>query len=245
MRPGSVDVKDLIEFLANWEKAILETAEFNHVILPSRENATILSLVEITDSSYGLGMKILDKAVVAMGIISNAIATSRYDDLPPRAVEALAAVSKQAEKNDWAVQIVPGASDVIKIAEISADNPVPAYTEPFVHGFTTLIGQLLLAGGAEPRAEIRDDFGNRHSIKVDTETAKALAVRLYEQVSIDGEATWNTDTWQIIKFKATQVNDYRSVNPVEAFEELSKRVQGAWDGVDVEAYFKTERSEND
>ena len=245
MRPGSVDVKDLIEFLANWEKAILETAESNKVALPSRENATILSLVEITDSSYGLGMKILDTAVVVMGLISDAVATSRYDGLPPKAVEALAAISKQAEKNSWVAQIIPGASNIIKAAEISADNPVPAYTEPFVHGFTTLIGQLLRVGGAEPKAEIRDEFGNLHFIRIDTETAKALAVRLYEEISIDGEATWNTDTWEIIKFKVNQVNDYRPFNLVAAFEELSKRVQGAWDDVDVEAYFKTERSEND
>ena len=245
MRPGSVDVKDLIEFLANWEKAILETAESNKVALPNRESATILSLVEITDSSYGLGMKILDKAVIVMGLISDAVATSRYDKLPPKAVEALVAISKQAEKNSWAAQIIPGTSDMIKAGEISADNPVPAYTEPFVQGSTTLVGQLLRVGGAEPKAEIRDEHNNLHFIKVDTAMAKALAVRLYDEVSIEGDATWNTDTWEITKFNVTQVNDYRSVNPVEAFEELSKRVQGAWDEVDVEAYFKTERGESD
>jgi len=245
VRPGSVDVKDLIELLSNWEKAIIETADSNNVSLPSRENATILSLVEITDSSYGLGMKVLEKAVIVVGIISEALATGRFEGLPPKAVDALAAVSRQAEKNKWAVQIVPGTSSVIRAAEISADNPVPAYAEPFVHGTTTLIGQLLRVGGADPKAEIRDEFGELHFIKVDAETAKLLALRLYQDISVEGNAIWSTDTWKIDSFKATEVNDYHAIDPVSAFEELTRRVQGAWDGVDVEAYFKAERSESD
>lgn len=245
LRPGSVDVKDLIEFLGNWEKAIIETADSNGISLPSRENATILSLVEITDSSYGLGMKILDKAVIVMGIISEALVTGQLEGLPPKAVDALAAVSRQAEKNKWAAQIVPGASNVIRAAEISGDNPVPAYTEPIVQGTTTLVGELLRVGGADPKAEIRDEFGDLHFIKVDAETAKFLALRLYQDISVEGEAVWNTDTWKIDSFKATEVNDYRPIDPEAAFEELAKRVQGAWDGVDVEAYFKAERSESD
>lgn len=244
VRPGSVDIRDLIAFLSNWEKALESTAEANKIALPRRDDMPILSLVEIKDSSYGLGFKILDRAVILMGIISTALANDQTDNLPPKAIEALAAISSQAEVRGWAVQIVPGTSSVIRGAEISAANPIRVEESSEIEGSMTLVGHLLRVGGAKPRAEVRDNYGEIHYIDVDAAQALKLAPHLYNDITLEGVATWDCTTWRVVKFRLDDIVETALPDIEVAFEELRRRVGGAWDGVDVEAYFKAERDEN-
>ncbi len=117
-----------------------------------------------------------------------------------------------------------------------------------IRGDTTLYGRCLgtelrsrsaklrLPGGAEISATVRHfrDFAQ-------------LSERTGEIVGLEGSALWDFDRdMALVEFTVTAVNDYReSGDLIAAFEKLRELAGGAWDGVDVEAYIREIRGEDE
>jgi len=64
---------------------------------------------------------------------------------------------------------------------------------------------------------------------------------LYENVSLDGEATWQLPNWTIIKFQISDIYKTVNVPPDKAFEMLKRSLGKYWQDVDAEQYVEAER----
>lgn len=240
VKPDTTRAGDLAEFLLNFETAVLETAAAQGITLNEDDG---ISLINIEEGSNRLSLSASSVLVGALSALSVAVSSNDFSEVPYRAHERLHEISKQAEKKHWGVCITANSSLKIEEAEISSKNPVSEPSLQTVIGATTLVGKVEMIGGDPPRVYLRISNQERRRIEVAENVARLLADRLYETVSIDGEATWNTSTWDVEKFKASSISEYQDTDPLEAFEKLAKASKGRWDGVDVTDYVKKVRSE--
>jgi hypothetical protein len=107
---------------------------------------------------------------------------------------------------------------------------------PEVRGTTTLYGRCIRVGGVRPKAEISLRQGGTLFIDVTEQIAKDLGRRLYDEVCILGEASWETATWTIQGFRATAISPYSPTDLAAAFEQLAAAAGTHWDGVDAIEY---------
>ncbi len=242
--PQTVKSSDLAVLITNWEEAITRTVQSKFPIVFDPNDA-VVSLVGIDEGSDRLTFSVLTIALQAVSFISNTIAARRYEDIPVPAQKAIFEISKQASRKEWAVEIVADEQLQIREAVISDDNPVPPPSPPKATGTTTITGWLLRIGGAKPKAEIRLTDGELILIDVTSTMAKQLGDRLYEEVSIEGEATWVVHDWKIVEFKAKRITEYRPSSVIAAFKELAEASDGTWENIDVEAYVGQLRAEDE
>lgn len=232
--PETTRASDLAELMAHFEKAILETAAAQGVEL---SDDPFVSLVSIEPGSNRLKWVVASTVLQAVTAVSGAVASDNFDQLPRTAHQALHDISKQATARHWSVKFVSDDPTVVPAAEISVDDPVPPPPPvPEVRGTTTLFGRCIRVGGVRPRAEISLEHGGTLFIDVSESLARKLAQRLYDQVCLDGEASWDAETWSIQSFKATAMADYAPGSLVGAFRDLAANAGGAFDGLDVEAF---------
>jgi hypothetical protein len=232
--PETVKASDLAEFITEIEKAIQEAA-IGHD-LPSAE--ALVSLVEITEGSDELTLAIADPVLSGPKSISKAIAEKQFANLPQYAWEALSKISKKAKERKWTIEFLPSPIMAVEHAIISPENGVPdPAPPPIARGTTTVYGRLLRVGGVKPKAELRIRDGvEALYLDIDESMAKQLAPRLYEEVGMEGEATWNTITWRIVAFKATRILDFQPSALTEAFRELAEASGGRWHGIKADEY---------
>ena len=184
-------------------------------------------------------------ALVAPKLISQAISTNDYSNVPTEARKALCKVSDQTVKKKWSVEFLEDTSLQIEPAIISKEHKVPLDNNKLM-GATTIFGRCFRVGGeTKPKAGIRLFNGGTLYIDVSEQMARELARSLYEEVGIEGTATWQTDNWEIEDFKAIRITDYHSTDPKTAFEKLAEVSKGCWDGVDAEEFVRSLRAEED
>ncbi len=244
VRPESVSVKDLAEFMELWEGAIKSTAKANGVMLPMTEGEPVISLVSVDVGSNKLTMYAARTFLPVVWMISSAIASNDILTLPREAREKLHKVCLLAQKREWEIELSKD-GELFPTSLITKMNAIPKPGEEVVHGFTTLIGKCERIGGALPRAEIRGADGVLVYIDISKEMAELLAPRIYKEVSIDGEASWDAETWKIVKFRALKLNNYEPTDAAEAFEALTEAVRGDWDSVNVPEYMAEIRGSDD
>jgi hypothetical protein len=111
---------------------------------------------------------------------------------------------------------------------------------------TAIYGQLIQIGGLPPRATILMSNGRFLDIDLDRSQVLELARddRLYQDIAIEGSATWQTGTWEILAFQATRITEYQPhlTSLSETFKALAKASAGRWDGIDAVRYVKELRS---
>lgn len=238
--PDTTPMSELGALLTNLERAILVATSHEGIQLPDE---AVASLVEIFESSNGLKLAVAEPAIWAASEISQAVANEAFEELPYEVNEALHEISNQAVRRSWAMEFQEDPQLRIASAEISEAHPVPSPSMATAEGTTTLYGRCVRVGGAtRPRAEIRVANGQLKNIDLSEGLAKALAKRLYEEVCIEGQATWRTDTWSLESFIGKRLTEFRSADPVDGFRRLATASRGCWDDVDAEEYVRQMRS---
>lgn len=235
--PETTRASDLADLMVQVERAIVETARAQGADLPDE---AVVSLVAVGEGSNSLTLAVADCALPATSSISHAVSADDYESIPPQAHEALYEISKQAVRQDWTVNFVPERSPRIEGAAISSEHEVPPPpVPPHVVGTTTVFGRCVAVGGVtRPKARIRLQNGDLLYVDVTEQLAKKLAKNLYDQVCVEGAATWRTDDWTLLRFDAVRVTDFRPTDAVAAFEKLSAAAGGRWDEVDAVEYVR-------
>ena len=180
---------------------------------------------------------------MAASALSESIETGDYSALPPKVHKELYRLSQQAEKQNWSFGFVENSLHQIRAATISQEKPVPAPNLPPLRGSTTLYGRCIRVGGVEPHAQVRPlGAGKLLYIEVTESMARALARCLYEEVALEGEASWDPETWEIETFRATRLMEYKAIDPLIAFRELADAAGDRWDNVDAEEFVRDLRT---
>ena len=239
--PQTTPLKSLVDFLTNLEATILETAKAQNVATKADEAP--LSLVEIATGSNRLGLAVSPVFVPVIAEITCAINTQNFSAIPDRAHRSLYEIYEQAKIENWEVHFVEDKSLAIEMATLSNKRPIPNPASPYVQGSSTIFGTCIRVGGAEPKVDIR--LPNRARllhVEVTEEMARSLARNLYDSIAMTGEATWESETWSIVNFKATSVVNIQSGSPLRAFEELGEVVGEKWKDIDVDRFVEKLRS---
>ena len=63
--------------------------------------------------------------------------------------------------------------------------------------------------------------------------ARRLGHHLYEEIQLTGNATWRTDTWEIVDFQVETVAEFKRIAPSIAFRELAEVAGDALKDSDV------------
>ena len=239
--PEEVSVSLLTTVLSRLEGAVLSyaRAKFGDQLA---EDLT-LSLVDIRQGSECLVFSVPDPLVPAVAGISQALGLENYADLPGPTYAELYQLSEAVTDRGWGVEIREQPEHGIRWARLGTERPLPPPFKPaLIQGTTTVHGRCLRVGGVQPRAEIRLSTNSRLlNVDLSEETAKELATRLYEEVVLEGHATWNAETWEVERFRVSRITDFRRTDPDLAFKELAEAAQGQWEGVDAAEYVRSLR----
>lgn len=237
--PEEVSVGYLSELLDRLEKFLSAYAKAKD--LEISVSGPVLSLVDVKSGSEGLVLSVPAPAVQAIAAASIAVLHGDYGTLPRSAHQELFGLSEQLRSRGWSASFEENLAAGIAPAKISPERGVLPPPEPTrIKGTTTLLAKCMRVGGATvPRAEIRlSQTGELLYVDVSEEIARTLGRMLYEDVVLEGTATWNAETWKIMDFKITGITDFTRVEPHKAIEELARAARGQWDGVDALEYVR-------
>lgn len=244
--PETVRATELARLIVNIEKAITEMAIARSEIIPEKiAGFADVSLVKIEHESESLAFALAADVVPSTAAMLEKASSHDYYGLPKGTHEALFDIFKQASESHWAVSIEEDTALDFRGLTISELDPVPEPKVRTTKGQTTIYGRLIRVGGLSPRAKIMLPDDTPLYVDLTESLAKELESRkrLYNQIGLEGIATWNIDNWKILTFKVMRVTDYRpdEMNLVQAFEALADVAQGRWEGVDPVRFVNEQR----
>ena len=235
-KPQDVAFDDLAEFVQALEKAIAAT------LGTVEERDVALRLVGISEGSDRLTLAVARKAVPSVAQISARVRSAEYSALPRRAHAALSDMSRVVARRNWGFRFVRNQRLQIVKAEVPADQGIPPPKVEAIRGATTILARCMRVGGVEPRAELR--LPNRESLlHVGITESQAKQLRVYEDVVLAGQATWDPATWEIVEFAVTGVTPYEATPVDVSFRELARSAGDTWSKVDADAFVKEQRAE--
>lgn len=242
-QPDTIALSELANLLKYLEMAIKAAVSPVERVAHAEEKDPLVSLVSLHEgNSSDMGMAVLDYGLPAVSDISRAIASDAYSTMPSDCHVGLYNIFKWISKRRFQLEIEEDRRFNIEHAVISRKRPVPpplssAFT---VSGMTTAWGYLMRAGGKKPRAALLFPDNRKVTINADEALTKELGARLYENVGIEGVATWRVRDWRMLSFRATRVLEYRpqATNLVQTFRDLADASKGRWDDIDAEDYVR-------
>jgi hypothetical protein len=237
--PESVRLRDLYEALSLVEATLAVTAR--QLGASDSEELTV-SLTGVEGGSNRLRVATSPMMFRAAGVITSALATDDYSQVPAIAQARLRKLWQKSDKQAWDFRFVPVDNGITE-AEITRRKEILKPGK--ISGMTTLFGKCIDAGGAT-RLTVRLQFANGEFFTAsvaDIEMARQLGARLHEWVGLQGEARWNAETWSLESFRATRVTDYCETDLVTAFERLATAAGDIWDEVDAEEYVQDQRAD--
>jgi hypothetical protein len=240
--PEQVAASDLAVVLAGLEKTlqVLVEAEGGEI---SSHSPTI-SLVGLSAGSERLVFSVAQPVMPLVARLSKAVFERDLSSTPEKAHEELSKVSLAVAAKGWSLQFKEDAQWGILPGRIDSEAGLEPPRGAQIQGSTTLLARCLRVGGVRPRAELRVR-GHRDLLFADVteEIARELGPKLYEEVVLDGKATWRIEPWEIVAFKVTSVSEFRKVDPHLAIGELSEAAAGRWDDVDAVEFVNRIRKE--
>lgn len=232
--PSNIPLGDLAELLVATERAIISCATAEGTRTSDEPE---VSLAGVRPASSALALSVQEPLLPVVVRILEALAERRESELPPATYRALRSISGLVEKRGWGVELKADPAIEAPTAAIGpGGSRIPEPSAPrYLEGTATLVGRCLRVGGAvTPRAEIRPKGGGRLvNIALSEREAKVLAQRLYEEVTLQGRARWQVDSWELVGFRVTHISDFRRTDPVLAMQALALAGGGDWDGSEV------------
>ena len=89
-------------------------------------------------------------------------------------------------------------------------------------GGSSLFGVVEDVGGVTPRIVLRIPPDERVTCEADEELCKKVGARLYEHVVLEGNATWDANTGELLAFQAERLGSYQDVPIAEAFKVMRR-----------------------
>lgn len=237
VHPAMIPFRELADYLVSLEQAVLATAKDQGIELEPGEPP--MALTGVQEGSTRLKLCVVTALMSSLGVVSTAIRTQSPQLLPREAAAAIARISRQTSETGHTFRILPDQEYGVVEAMISAETTAVVQAQAqTVTGVTTLYGRCVEVGGERrPHAVVKLLDGPRITVAlVDTALAVNIARLLYEEVQLEGEATWVTPSWQLYKFRATEVKPVSVIPADQAFDLMAKSSGQYWQGVDAEEY---------
>jgi hypothetical protein len=223
--PESVHVGDVLQFLAGIEKAAKACSTDAHAGL---------ALVKVRSGSARYGLRQIAIGAGAAGLITYALASGSYEQLPAEARVGLRDAVSVAKRLGWVAEIRWDEADDLPAATITADTMPPSEAATS-QCETVVYGVVEVVGGKSPAVVIRTDGGERVKVVTTTEQAKHLASQLYQPVRIAGAAEYRVEDMCITGFNNPQIDAFEGLSFAAVMGELRGALADGWSDSTVEA----------
>lgn len=237
--PEEVTISELSDFLRALEQAVASASE-------TYDERIKLRLVDVATGSDRLTLAAPSEALPHIAVITAALKNGSFDQLPRPTHQALSEMSKVTKRNNWGFRFVGNKRLSIESVEFDVGQEVPAPVIRKVKGVTSIMARCMRVGGAvTPRAELR--VHNRQvllHVDISEKLAKELGNRLYDDVVLSGEATWDPDTWEVVEFSVSAIAPYEQTPVDVSFQQLAHVAGTAWDGIDADSFVQEQRGES-
>ena len=214
------------------EEAENEGAELSHLALERLEGGS-LTLTISDPTSPGLLEDLAGK--VAHRLINFRPRSASN----PRVIDTLLGFN---HRHRCSTQIFRRYADVEPLVEFT--EAAPPSTADLIEETTSFFGVLERVGGAEPRAWLRLDHGDRVICRLpaDRVLAQHLAQHLYREVGLSGRAIRDTRNGELVELFVEELT-YVETPVTESFQRLERALGPYWSDVDVMSVIREERGE--
>jgi hypothetical protein len=227
VRPHLVTATDLAQLLIAAEQAVLAIAVREN---PEAADDLIVGLSAVHDESIGFAFQ-SNRPLVAQAAYRELVTLTEnraFRSLPARSLEGLRTLTRFSSEHKGHTQFWNGATGrpLLDLApEFAVEIPRPEYQR----GETVLYGRIERVGGVRPRVRLRVSEREVVYGDITEEQSRELGSRLYSDAALRGQATWDAQDGSIVYFRVQEILHYQPGKIRDAFEELRKTAQGAYD----------------
>jgi hypothetical protein len=234
LTPGTISIPRLTEILKQIDQGARAYTPKN---ISEDNDDIIIALTGIKEGSLECIFSVEPEILPYIAEFTIDIEQRHWNKMPLKAYNAIFELHKSLDKLGASLEIHPDIEIGIAEVHLSHYEAIPEREAAHLTGETTLSGELVQAGGAKPKIDFRLDMtGKIMHIDVPENVAKKLGSRLYQPITITGDATWNSETWEIEKFIFKDVIETESTDSSSSLDALHRILGDTWFGVDVEEF---------
>lgn len=239
INPSIVKPSEIAAQIEQFEKALLSTIKQNNPTIDINE--VLFTFESIKNESIELNFspvkikipKEVKEAVVNSFIfISSCVSKGDFSLLPDDAIGALKFFSKFSRIHNCSANFRHNGN---YLSTITPSTEIKYSKKAFLKGDINIYGTLNDTGGENPNIHLKVNDEYNLIIETNKETAKELALRLYDYIGLRGTAKWDAVTGEIVEFKLQNILDYRESNIKDAFSKLRNISSGGWDKYNSDA----------
>lgn len=240
LRPEGVMARDLVDMLCQVEKAVSAIAQYGKTSIIEGDTSFALVSIRRGSAAYRLKPCVPDISIPAFESFAQSI--NNPESLPRGARASIENISAFSARYNTVIEFRSKANSKSPIGVVRPKVVLPIVSHPEIVGETTLYGQVESVGGADPKAWVRLDSGQRIGFDVNKTQAKLLGSRIYDDVGLRGTAHWDSVSKQVNVFKLSEVLPIKDVSAVEAFEALKSEFGSFFDELpDVAKFCEKQR----
>lgn len=244
IKPAMVRAHELALVIDAYEDAIASAIVEEN---PDLKIDTVrVSLVEVKHESIGLAFEsnLPLLSMPAATRISNAINNNAYSKLSKRIRDNLRTIVAFARRHQCDALLSIEQENQVRVAILTPDTEIPATFD--MVGETVLYGEVKRAGGIKPTIEFQTFDGKTLFCPTTSSVAIQLGRMLYQEVALRGNATWDTETYQLRGFEIKEVLGFRKIPLADALNALHQAGGHVFDTVeDVDNFVSTLRNDGD
>lgn len=223
--PEMVHVGDALAFLAGLEKATKAC---------STEDGAGLALVRVRKGSAKYGLRQIAIGAAAAGLISYALTSGDYSQLPGEARAGLRDAIGVVKRMGWSAEIRWKETDEQPAATITPDTVSPS-ANATATCITTVFGVVEVVGGQTPGIAVRTDAGDRVKVVTTAETAQVLGNHLYRPVRVTGEAEYRVEDMGVVRFTSSaEIEPMEDASFASVIGELRGALADGWSTATLE-----------
>jgi hypothetical protein len=239
LTPATTSIPRLIDVLKQFEKAVRAYAPKS---ISDDNDTVVIALVGVQEGSVGLSFVAQPEFIPYLAELSEDLDSRAWNSMPLKAYTAVKELHSALAKLEADFEISQEQDVGISGVVLTPLEVIPDRLAAHMRGETTLSGELVQVGGAKPKIDFRLDMtGKILHIDVPESTAQKLGSRLYQPITITGDATWNSETWEIETFEFKNVTELTPTNAEDGLESLQDILGDTWLGVDAEDFISNLR----
>jgi len=221
IHPSNIRARDLATVLRQLDESLSAIVE--NINPGMFEDGIGISLVNIKEGCAALEFDYGNIAInkPAFRLLTQAIKDDTPSRIPVKARKIIQIAKDFNAKYKCRTEFWSSSESVEPDAVINQPEIIEIPKTGTVKGVTDIYGQVTRVGGQrKPSLELKLDSGLTLEISITKELAIILGRRMYEIIGLRGETTWEISTENIIKFKATELLNYKETPVDDAFEKI-------------------------
>jgi hypothetical protein len=231
--PESFTLKELANLFAGFEDAINSIIDNNN----QDYSECRVSLIGVEHKSNSLSLCANnEKTSIAINKYAEFVKTNKYTSLPEDAYNFHKKLVSTSQDKGCSVALVSKGADIFVVTvqdEFIKQESVSIKTETVIYGH--LLGlSTSNSESQKARAKVELFTGEKITFEVSESDRRKLTPYLWNVVGLLGCATYNTLTKNYIKFKFTNVTNYKSGGILEGLDNLKNITSGFWDTLNTD-----------